>query len=107
MLEAINPVGDCFTGARYNILRVAALYPLNAEINSTSSKSIRSAIRADNHPLATFKHAQLLSSLTKSDSTESILSSLKKNIKRAHAEVDGGSDVEAIDEPPEKSRKID
>lgn len=49
MLEAINHAEDCFTGARYNILRVIAAYPLDAADLASSSLKVQRAIREDNH----------------------------------------------------------
>ena len=53
MLEAINTPEECFTGARRNVLRVVAAYPLDAGIDFERSKEIKSAMDADPHPLAT------------------------------------------------------
>jgi hypothetical protein len=100
MLLTINEEEDCFTGARYNILRVIAAYPLDADVNSQASKTIKEAIREDNHPLATLLHAPLLSSLTRCDSTPSVLSSLRKRIR------DEIGDQHEVEQPSSKSRKM-
>jgi hypothetical protein len=50
MPSSINKKGDCFTGARYNILRVVAAYPLNANFHSRS-KSVKAALGEDLQPL--------------------------------------------------------
>jgi len=99
MLKAINEEENCFTGARYNILRVVAAYPLDADVNSQSSKNIQQAILEDNHPLATLLHAPLLSSLARDDATPSVLSSLRKRIR------DDVGDQDENGQPGSKSRK--
>jgi hypothetical protein len=97
MLTAINKE-DCFTGARYNMLRVIAAYSLDANLTTSSSK-VRKALEEDNHPLATLRHAPLLASLTSCDSPRTILSSLSASLKRARCEVDDQGNVE---EPVQK-----
>jgi hypothetical protein len=92
MLAAINDAGHCFTGARYNILRVVAACPLAANIDPDSSIAIKSALSDDKHPLATLKHAPLFASLSTYDSTPSILSCLKKTLKRARGQDDEDKD---------------
>jgi hypothetical protein len=96
MLEAINTPDECFTGARYNILRVVAAYPLDAKIDATTrSKEIRDAIEADPRPLATLRHGSLLSALATYDGTPTILSALALSMKRPRnndVEGDAGSD---------------
>ncbi|KAM6496474.1 hypothetical protein JOM56_009180 [Amanita muscaria] len=83
MLEAINTDDESFTGSRYNVLRVVAAYPLDAWIDSARSEEIANALRGDQHPLATFRHASLLSSLATHDNTRTALSSLACTLKRA------------------------
>jgi hypothetical protein len=104
MLAAINTAEDCFTNGKYNILRVIAAYPLDAKLESRApSEDIRSALLEDSHPLATMNHAALLASLASSDASPSILSSLKRNLKRAREE--GDSLNKADGQPSEKYRK--
>jgi hypothetical protein len=86
MLAAINTPDECFTGARYNILRVVAAYPLDAGIDSERSEEIKSAIDADSHPFATMRHAPLLSSLATCDGTPTILSALARSLKRPRSD---------------------
>ncbi|KIL55863.1 hypothetical protein M378DRAFT_173230 [Amanita muscaria Koide BX008] len=80
MLELINTDDESFTGSRYNVLRVVAAYPLD---DSARSEEIASALRGDQHPLATFRYASLLSSLATHDNTRTALSSLACTFKRA------------------------
>jgi len=101
MLNEINKE-DCFTGARYNILRVVAAYPLNASF-TTLSTNVQKALDEDKHPLALLKHAPLLASLTSNDSPHTIFSSLSVSLKRARGEVD---DQGKVGEPvPKRGRK--
>ena len=77
MLAAINTPDECFTGARYNILRVVAAYPFDAKIDATMrSNEIKVAVEADQHPLATLRHGSLLSALATYDGTLTIMSAL-------------------------------
>ncbi|KAH9964718.1 hypothetical protein BGW80DRAFT_1347450 [Lactifluus volemus] len=99
MLESINDVEECFTGERYNILRVVAAYSLGVNFNSRSSK-VKEALQEDDHPLAMLNHALLLSSLTPSHSMPSILSSLSTALKRLRD--DGKADA---GQPRTKVRK--
>jgi len=105
MLKPINEAEDCFTGARYNILRVIAAYPLDANLDS-QSENIQGAIREDKHPLATLRHAPLLASLTRCDSTPSVLSSLSTSLKRLRGEDDDQADQADVGQPSSKTRKI-
>lgn len=82
MPAAINTPDECFTGVWYNILRVVAVYPLDAWIDSERSKEIKSAIDADPHPLATMRHAPLLSSLATCNGTSMIPSVVACSLKR-------------------------
>ncbi|KAF8238002.1 hypothetical protein L208DRAFT_416279 [Tricholoma matsutake] len=100
MLEAINKAEDCFTGARYNVLRVVAAYPLDANFGSRSLE-VQNASLKDNHPLATLDHAQLLNSLTRCDAMPSVLSSLSMSLKRVRTKGDAQDEVQHIS----KSRK--
>ena len=100
MLEAINKAEDCFTGARYNVLRVVAAYPLDANSGSRSSE-VQDALKEDNHPLASLDHVQLLASLTRCDATPSVLSSLSMSLKRVRIKGDTQVEVQHIS----KSRK--
>ena len=93
MLEAINKAEDCFTGARYNVLRVVAAYPLDANF-VTRSLEVQNALNEDNHPLASLEHAPLLSALTRSDATPSVLSSLSMSLKRIRSEGDAKDQVQ-------------
>lgn len=93
MFKSINKGKRCFTGARYNILRVVAAYPLDANFTSRSA-DIADAMSEDKHPLATLRHASLLAALATCDSTPSILSSLTTSLKRARGQVDEPEDVE-------------
>lgn len=101
MLAAINKPEDCFTGAKFNILRVVAAYPLNANLNSRSN-AVQAMLKADEHPIATLKHAPLLASLATSDSTPTILSSLRNNMKRSR---EAGGQDSVVDQPSSKVRR--
>ena len=82
MLAAINTPEECFTGVKYNILRVIAAYPLDAWVDGGRSPEIKSAIDADPHPLATLRHGPLLSSLATCHGTPTILLALAPSLKR-------------------------
>ncbi|KIL64829.1 hypothetical protein M378DRAFT_1040593 [Amanita muscaria Koide BX008] len=102
MLEAINTVGESFTGARYNVLRVVVVYPLDG-FDPARSEEIASALREDNHPFATLRHAPFLSSLATHDDTPTILSSLVA--KRVRQDDGDGDEDKDEDYPTRKSRK--
>ncbi|KAM6492769.1 hypothetical protein JOM56_012493 [Amanita muscaria] len=102
MLEAINTVGECFTGARYNMMRVVVVYPVGG-FDPARSEEIASALREDNHPFAILRHAPFLSSLATHDDTPTILSSLVA--KRVRQDDGNGDEDENEDYPNRKSRK--
>ena len=93
MLKAINKADDCFTGAQYNVLRVVAAYPLDANFG-TRSLEVQKALNEDNHPLASLEHAPLLAALTRCDATPSVLSSLSVSLKRIRSEGDAKDEVQ-------------
>ena len=100
MLEAINKAEDSFTGARYNVLRVVAAYPL--DVNFVGSLEVQDALNEDNHPLASLEHAPLLFALTRSDARPSVLSSLSVSLKRIRSE---GNVKDEVQQHISKSRK--
>ena len=91
MLEQINMGQDCFVGPKYNILRVIAAYPLDANIGS-NSKEISDALLADAHPIATLEHNSFITSLaTYSSGSPGVLSlSDMFNTKRCREESESG-----------------
>lgn len=102
ILAAINQE-DCFTGATYNILRVVATYPLQANFANERSKKLTDALNEDKHPIASMKHSSLLASLVMSDDTPSILSSLRAKRLREAEDPDEGAEFE---QPSEKMRRL-
>jgi hypothetical protein len=80
MLNAINPRSARFTTGRYNILRVVAAFPLDADFSSTSTK-VQKALNEDNHALAQLAYEKLICALTDPEG-ELILPMLSKAVKR-------------------------
>jgi hypothetical protein len=83
MLAAINTPDDCFVdeNALYNVLRVVAGFPLDANFDVESEK-IKTAIVRDPHPLATLNHTALVASLNRFSDVPPILAWLAKRIQK-------------------------
>ena len=101
MLGAIN-LGDCFTGLQYNILRVVAAFPLDANFESVS-EVVQTAIDEDGHPLAKLSQVILTAELATCPDGKSFVNLLKGKLKRAHKET--RSDDEAEEDGPNAKRR--
>ena len=102
MLTAINKPGEGFTTGRYNILRVVAAFPLNANFNSRAAE-VQNMLREDNHALAILPRSILTSALATCPYGPFIMSMLTKTLKRTRGEVDDDAEV---GQPSLKSRKV-
>lgn len=102
MLTAINKPDERFTTGRYNILRVAAAFPLHANLNSEATE-VQKVLWEDNHALALLPQSALTSALATCPYGPSMMSMLTKALKRTRGEVD---DEAEIGQPISKSRKI-
>jgi len=101
MLGAIN-LGDCFTGLQYNILRVVAAFPLDANFGSLS-KVVQTALDGDRHPLAKLSQVILTAELATCPDGKSFVNLLQGKLKRAHEET--RSDDEAEEDRPNAKRR--
>jgi hypothetical protein len=97
MLSAINQ-GPCFTGAKYNVLRVIAAFPQLAKF-STTSKAVATTLRNNNHPIAIMREDRLVESLAREPEITEILTTLMIRHKRAK----DGDDID--DKVPASKRK--
>jgi len=104
MLGAINH-GDCFPGLQYNILRVVTAFPLGADFKS-SGGAVQKALGEDRHPLTALPRAALIAELATCQDRKSLLGQLNKELKRARAELEEGSDDEAEDDVGQLNRKL-
>ena len=86
MLGAINSESERFTAGRYNILRIVAAFPLEADIFSPSGH-VRRALKEDDHAAACLCHKALISTLTDIQGSK-IVPMLKNAIKRPRDDAD-------------------
>jgi hypothetical protein len=87
LLEGINiPSGECFTGGKYNVLRIIAAFPLGVDFNSTSKK-VWKTLKDDNHPLAFLPGSVLTSALATMSYAPSIFESLINTLRRKRGKV--------------------
>ena len=87
MLSAFNGKDDCWTGAKYNILRVATAFPLLINFNSKSIL-VTKILREDEHPLAMLSQERLVEALLTYPESKSCIESLRK--RKSEAGNEGG-----------------
>jgi hypothetical protein len=74
VLAAINK-DERFTAGKYNILRLVAAYPLDADFEARGEK-VAKVLEEDNHALALMRRSTLASILATENQVPSVLSSL-------------------------------
>jgi len=103
MLGAINQ-GDRFPGLEYNILRVVAAFPLDANFKSSGS-AVQQALGEDKHPLVKLTRGVLTAVLATCQDGKSFVDQLNRGPKRARGELEEGSDDKAEDNRPDAKRR--
>jgi len=105
MLDSINQ-GPCFTGAKYNILRVVAAFPLDADFY-TRSTAVAAVLEQDHHPLAKLSRTDLTLELSAHPELKVILDDLTTKTKRNREESDEDPNSNTKTDRPQAKKRAE